>query len=78
VGFAAETFEVESNALLKLQNKNLDFIVVNDVKQKGAGFGADTNIVKIIHKDGKTEALPKMLKTMVADAIIDRVVSYLS
>lgn len=78
VGFAAETTDIESNALSKLKNKNLDFIVANDLKQKGAGFGTDTNIVKIIHRDGEKEVLPQMLKSEVADAILDKVVSYLS
>jgi len=78
VGFAAETTDIESNALDKLENKNLDLIVANDIKQKGAGFGADTNIVKIFYRDGQKEILPQMLKSEVADAILDRIVSHLS
>lgn len=77
VGFAAETDNLRENALEKLRRKNLDMIVLNDVTQKGAGFGSDTNIVKILHKDGKIEDLPQMLKTEVADAILDRVKLYL-
>ncbi|HHW02939.1 MAG TPA: bifunctional phosphopantothenoylcysteine decarboxylase/phosphopantothenate--cysteine ligase CoaBC [Thermoanaerobacterales bacterium] len=78
VGFAAETDEPEKNAKEKLERKNLDFIVLNDVTQEGAGFGSDTNIVKIIYRDGRTEILPKMLKRDVADAILDRVLPYLN
>jgi len=73
VGFAAETNDPEKNAVDKLKRKNLDFIVVNDVTQEGAGFGSDTNIVKIIYQDGRSEALPRMLKEDVANAILDRI-----
>ena len=48
VGFAAETSELMENAEVKLKEKNLDLIVANDVTQAGAGFGVDTNIVKIL------------------------------
>ncbi|MCR4430107.1 MAG: bifunctional phosphopantothenoylcysteine decarboxylase/phosphopantothenate--cysteine ligase CoaBC [Tepidanaerobacteraceae bacterium] len=78
VGFAAETDKPEKNALEKLKRKNLDFIVLNDVTQEGAGFGSDTNIVKIIYKDGRSEALPRMLKEDVADDILDRVLPFLT
>lgn len=76
VGFAAETQNIEENAKDKLIGKNLDFIVVNDVTQKGAGFGSDTNIVKIIHRDGHSEELSKMLKTDLARIILDRALAY--
>jgi len=75
VGFAAETSDIESNALVKLENKNLDFIVANDLTQEGAGFGTDTNIVRIFYRNGGKEILPQMLKRNVADAILDRIVS---
>lgn len=78
VGFAAETDDKEKNALDKLKRKNLDIIVLNDVTQEGAGFGSDTNIVEIIYKDGRKEALPRMLKEEVADAIIDRILPFLT
>lgn len=78
VGFAAETDEPEKNAVDKLKRKNLDFIVLNDITQEGAGFGSDTNIVKIIYRDGRIEVLPRMLKRDVADAILDRVLPYLN
>ncbi len=52
VGFALETNDEEENATRKLRNKNLDLIVLNSLKNKGAGFGHDTNKVTIITKDG--------------------------
>ena len=52
-GFALETDNAETNARLKLQKKNLDFIVLNSLQDEGAGFAVDTNKVTIIDKDGK-------------------------
>lgn len=74
VGFAAETENVLENARMKLNQKNLDFIVANDVTMEGAGFASDTNIVTLIGRDGKIESLPKLSKADVAAAIIDKVV----
>ena len=73
VGFAAETQDLIANAKKKLTNKALDMIVANDVSIKGSGFGADTNKVVIIKKDGKQEDLPLMSKREVADKILDNV-----
>ena len=61
------------NANKKLINKNLDFIVANDLTKEGAGFNTDTNIVKIIDADGNMEDYPKMSKEDVADIILDKV-----
>lgn len=71
VGFAAETQNVLANAQSKLEKKNLDLIVANDVTAEGAGFGVDTNIVTLITKAGSTP-LPKMSKREVADRILDQ------
>ncbi|MBN2282715.1 MAG: bifunctional phosphopantothenoylcysteine decarboxylase/phosphopantothenate--cysteine ligase CoaBC [Deltaproteobacteria bacterium] len=73
VGFAMETEQLEKNARKKLKEKNMDFIVANDLGTEGAGFRYDTNIVKIIHRRGAVEALPIMTKREVAGAILDRV-----
>jgi phosphopantothenoylcysteine decarboxylase/phosphopantothenate--cysteine ligase len=73
IGFAAETEDLIANAKKKLTNKALDLIVANDVSIKGTGFGADTNKVVIIKKDGKQEDLPLMSKREVADKILDSV-----
>jgi phosphopantothenoylcysteine decarboxylase/phosphopantothenate--cysteine ligase len=75
VGFAAESEDVVKNAAEKLQRKGLDFIVANDITSKSCGFGADTNKVTIIDKEGTTENLPLMNKREVADKILDRIVA---
>lgn len=72
VGFAAETNDLIENASKKVQKKNLDFIVANDLTKEGAGFGVDTNIVKILHREGRIEELPIMEKEALADEILDR------
>ncbi len=73
VGFAAETNNLTEYADKKLKEKNLDFIVANNVKEKGAGFGTDTNIAKIIFKDGKVIDAPIMEKAELAKIILDEV-----
>jgi phosphopantothenoylcysteine decarboxylase/phosphopantothenate--cysteine ligase len=74
VGFAAETENLIDNAKIKLKKKNFDFIVANDLKQKGAGFATDTNIVKIIDSEGTIIELPKMSKKHIAKEIFNQVV----
>jgi phosphopantothenoylcysteine decarboxylase/phosphopantothenate--cysteine ligase len=74
VGFAAESEDFVANARKKLENKQLDLIVTNDITDKASGFGVDTNKVTLISRDGKTEKLPLMSKREVADKILDRVV----
>lgn len=71
VGFALETNDEESNAQSKLKKKNFDFIVLNSLRDKGAGFRTDTNKVTIIEADKKTE-YPLKSKTEVAADIIDK------
>ena len=73
VGFAAETNDLIENASLKIKKKNLDFIVANDLTKEGAGFGVDTNIVKIIDKEGNITEYPKMKKDEVANVILDKI-----
>ena len=73
VGFAAETRDLEENARKKLAGKNLDLLVANDVTMPGAGFGSDTNIVKLYFAGGETRSLPLMDKTDVAHSILDAV-----
>lgn len=71
VGFAAETQNLLANAREKVEKKNLDMIVANDVTAAGAGFNADTNIVKLLYADGEMLALEQMPKTEVANRILD-------
>ena len=78
VGFAAETNDLLENAKNKIQKKNLDFIVANDLTQDGAGFGVDTNIVKIIDREGVVQEHPKMKKEEVADVILDKIKTLLN
>lgn len=78
VGFAAETNDLLENAKNKIQKKNLDFIVANDLTQDGAGFGVDTNIVKIIDREGVIQEHPKMKKEEVADVILDKIKTLLN
>ncbi len=73
VGFAAETQDLLENATAKLIAKNLDLVVANDVSQEGAGFNVDTNIAKLLYRDGRVEALPKMGKEELAVEILERV-----
>lgn len=75
IGFAAETENVLSNAREKLNAKNLDAIVANDITQEGVGFDTATNEVTIISRDrGAPIHVPLMAKTSVADIILDEVV----
>ncbi len=75
VGFAAESENLIENGKSKVQSKNLDFIVANDITAKDSGFSVDTNKVTIIHANGKIESLPLMSKYDVAHSILDRVKS---
>ncbi|MEW9077700.1 bifunctional phosphopantothenoylcysteine decarboxylase/phosphopantothenate--cysteine ligase CoaBC [Terrisporobacter glycolicus] len=77
VGFAAETNDLIENAKGKVNKKNLDFIVANDLTEEGAGFGSDTNIVKIIDREGNINKYPQMKKDEVANVILDKVKSLL-
>ena len=75
MGFAAETDDVEANAKRKIEKKNLDFIVLNDLTKQGAGFEVETNIVKIIDRSGEIQEYPKLSKTEVGDIILDKVLA---
>lgn len=74
VGFALETDDVVANARRKLAAKALDFIVLNDATERGAGFAVDTNRVTILARGrDEPERLPMLTKHEVADAILDRI-----
>lgn len=74
VGFALETNDEVQNSAKKLQSKNLDFIVLNSLRDKGAGFNHDTNKISIIFKDGKAEHFDLKAKADVAKDIVDQIV----
>jgi phosphopantothenoylcysteine decarboxylase / phosphopantothenate---cysteine ligase len=71
VGFAAETHDLVAEARRKLRQKRLDLVVANDVTAEGAGFGSDTNVVRLLDARGLDEALPVMAKDDVAGRILD-------
>ena len=71
VGFAAETENLLASARRKLESKNLDWIVANDVTAEGAGFDGDTNIVTLLGKDGEEISLPLRTKREVAEQILE-------
>jgi len=78
IGFAAETGDLEAAGRRKLQEKNLDLIVVNQVGQEGTGFGADTNRALILARDGDDEPAREWTKRELAAAICDRLAKALS
>ena len=69
-GFSMETENMVENSRAKLEKKNIDMIVANNLKQEGAGFGTDTNVVTLLTKD-ETVELPMMSKEEVADKLLD-------
>ena len=73
VGFAAETNNIDRNAREKLERKNADMIIANDVSAEGAGFGVDTNIVTIYHKDQSKKELPLLSKRDTAKEILKEI-----
>ncbi len=75
VGFALETDNEAANAALKLQRKNLDFIVLNSLRDKNAGFGTDTNKVRILRRDADSIDFECKPKSLVAKDIIDVLVN---
>ncbi len=74
VGTCAETDNLVENAKGKIESKNFDIIMANDVTREGAGFNVDTNIVTLVKRDGSMRELPIMSKLEVADEILDEVV----
>ncbi len=72
VGFAAETEDLLQNAREKLQKKNLDLIVSNDIR---IGFAGESNKVTLLDREGNIEELPELPKREVAHRILDRVIA---
>ncbi len=70
IGFAAETKELIENAKIKLKDKNLNFLIANNVSERDAGFQVDTNRVTILFADGRTDSLPLLNKLEVAERVI--------
>lgn len=78
IGFAAETNNVENNAKEKLNNKNCDWIVSNDVSNKKIGFNSDFNEVTIHYKNKKKEKLLYKKKSEISDEIVDKIIDQLN
>lgn len=74
-GFSMETEHMIENSRAKLEKKNIDMIVANNLKQKGAGFGTDTNVVTLLTRE-ETVELPMMSKEEVADALLDYIMEH--
>ena len=78
VGFALETNDEAAHAADKLKRKNLDFIVLNSLRDAGAGFRCDTNKITLLHQTGETKAFPLKSKQEVAADIVDELVNVLA
>ncbi len=78
IGFAAETNNLNEYAEKKLLEKNCDLIIANDISDPTIGFGSDFNEVSIFYKNMKYEKIPKMKKSLLADKIVKKVISYLN
>jgi len=77
IGFALETNNELENAKGKLERKNFDFIVLNSLRDKGAGFAVDTNKITIVRKDNKIKNFELKSKKQVAVDIVNEIVSFL-
>ena len=80
IGFAAETNDINKNALIKLINKNCDWIIANDVSKTNSGFNSDYNEVIIHYKDSKNkvEKLPLKKKSEISEEIVDRIITQIN
>lgn len=78
VGFALETNNEEANAKKKIKEKNLDLIVLNSLRNSGAGFGGDTNVVTLIDHRHKTKKIPLKLKQEIAEEIVEEIYQMLN
>ena len=78
IGFAAETNNLYENSLKKLEEKNCDWIIANDISNKEIGFDSDDNEVSIFYKDKSNEKLNKMSKSLIASEIVKRVITKLN
>ena len=73
IGFAAETNNLEDNAIEKLKNKNCDMIIANDVSNQNIGFNSDFNEVTIFYKDNRKEKLFAKKKSLISEEIVKRI-----
>ena len=78
IGFAAETNNLSTNAKEKLNEKNCDWVIANDVSDQTIGFGSDFNKISIFYKDKPEENFEKMSKSLVAEEIVKRVIEQIN
>ena len=78
IGFAAETNNLYENSLKKLEEKNCDWIIANDISNKEIGFDSEDNEVSIFYKDKTNEKINKMNKSLVATEIVNRIIAKLN
>ena len=78
IGFAAETNNISTNAKEKLNEKNCDWVIANDVSDQTIGFGSDFNKISIFYKDKPEENFEKMSKSLVAEEIVKRIIQQIN
>ena len=78
IGFAAETNNLENYANEKLNEKNCDWIVANDVSNKKIGFDSDFNEVSIFYKNNNVDKLKYKLKSEISDELVEKIINHLS
>ena len=78
IGFAAETNNLSTNAKEKLNEKNCDWVIANDVSDQTIGFGSDLNKISIFYKDKPEENFEKMSKSLVAEEIVKRIIQQIN
>ncbi|MDA9743385.1 bifunctional phosphopantothenoylcysteine decarboxylase/phosphopantothenate--cysteine ligase CoaBC [Candidatus Pelagibacter sp.] len=78
IGFAAETNNLSTNAKEKLNEKNCDWVIANDVSDQTIGFGSDFNKISIFYKDKPEENFEKMSKSLVAEEIVKRIIQQIN
>ncbi len=78
IGFAAETNNLSTNAKEKLNEKNCDWVIANDVSDQTIGFGSDFNKISIFYKDKPEENFEKMTKSLVAEEIVKRIIQQIN
>ena len=78
IGFAAETNNLDNYARKKLNEKNCDWIIANDISNKKIGFNSDFNEVKIFYKDSKTDQLEYKPKSEISDEVVEKIINHLN
>jgi len=77
IGFAAETNNLDNYARKKLNEKNCDWIIANDISNKKIGFNSDFNEIKIFYKDNKTDQLVYKPKSEISDEVVEKIINHL-